>query len=125
MERVPALTVNWTTLLAATALQIPLLWTDQKMLRAGLATIAPADWLALGYLVVFATAIAQQAWLFGVKNIGPSRASVLGNLTPVAAVALSALILNEAVGVVEIIGIVLILCGVWIVHLQTSRHAES
>jgi drug/metabolite transporter (DMT)-like permease len=73
--------------------------------------------------VVFATAIAQQAWLFGVKNIGPSRASVLGNLTPVAAVVLSALILNEVVGGVEIIGIILILLGVWIVHWQTSRLA--
>lgn len=125
MERVPALTVNWTTLLAATVLQIPLLWTDQKMLSAGFASVAPADWLALAYLVVFATAIAQQAWLFGVKGIGPSRASVLGNLTPVAAVALSALILKEAVGVIEIIGILLILCGVWVVHLQTSRAAVS
>ena len=123
MERVSALTVNWTTLLAATALQIPLLWTDQKMLRTGFASVALADWLALAYLVVFATAIAQQAWLFGVKNIGPSRASVLGNLTPVAAVVLSALILNEVVGGVEIIGIILILFGVWIVHWQTSRLA--
>jgi len=125
MDRVPALTVNWTTLLAATLLQIPLLWTDPKMLRAGFASVAPTDWLALAYLVVFATAIAQQAWLFGVKGIGPSRASVFGNLTPVAAVALSALILNEAVGLVEIIGIVFILCGVWVVHVQTSRLAVS
>ena len=54
--------------------------------------------MALGYLVLFATAIAQQAWLFGVKGIGPSRASVLGNLTPVAAVVLSALIFKESVG---------------------------
>ena len=125
MDRVPALTVNWTTLLSATLLQIPLLWTDQKMLGDGFASVALSDWLALAYLVVFATAIAQQAWLFGVKGIGPSRASVLGNLTPVAAVALSALILNEAVGLVEIIGIVFILCGVWVVHLQTSRLAVS
>jgi len=125
MDRVPALTVNWTTLLAATLLQIPLLWTDPKMLRGGFSSVAPTDWLALAYLVVFATAIAQQAWLFGVKGIGPSRASVFGNLTPVAAVALSALILNEAVGLVEIIGIVFILCGVWVVHVQTSRLAVS
>jgi drug/metabolite transporter (DMT)-like permease len=125
MDRVPALTVNWTTLLAATLLQIPLLWTDQKMLRTGFASVALTDWLALAYLVVFATAIAQQAWLFGVKGIGPSRASVFGNLTPVAAVALSALILSEAVGLVEVIGIVFILCGVWVVHLQTSRLAVS
>jgi drug/metabolite transporter (DMT)-like permease len=121
MERVSALTVNWTTLLVATALQIPLLWTDRKMLDAGTASVTMSDWLALGYLVVFATAVAQQAWLFGVKGVGPSRASVLGNLTPVAAIGLSALILNEPVGLIEVIGIVLILAGVWVVNRQTAQ----
>jgi drug/metabolite transporter (DMT)-like permease len=121
MERHSALTVNWTTLLVATILQIPLLWTDRKMLDAGLGSVAVADWMALGYLVLFATAIAQQAWLFGVKGIGPSRASVLGNLTPVAAVVLSAVLLKEPVGTSEILGIVLILAGVWVVNRQTSR----
>ena len=29
------------------------------------------------------------------------------------------------VGVIEIIGVVFILCGVWVVHLQTSRLAAS
>src|SRR5690348_5570941 len=33
MERVSALTVNWTTTLAATVFQLPLLATDQKMLK--------------------------------------------------------------------------------------------
>lgn len=124
MERLSPLTVNWTTLCVATLLQIPLLLTDKKMLDAGLLSVAIADWLALAYLVVFATAIAQQAWLFGVRGIGPSRASVLGNLTPVAAVALSALVLRESVGPVEILGITLILAGVWVVHLQTSKTSE-
>ncbi|HKE61873.1 MAG TPA: DMT family transporter [Nitrospira sp.] len=121
MDRLSALTVNWTTLLVATVLQVPLLWTDQKMLQAGISSASPSDWLALGYLVLFATAVAQQAWLFGVKGIGPSRASVLGNLTPVAAIVLSALILKESVGVIEILGIMLILAGVWVVHVQTSK----
>ena len=125
MERVSALTVNWTTLLVATVLQIPLLWTDHKMMDAGMASVSTGDWLALGYLVLFATAVAQQAWLFGVKGIGPSRASVLGNLTPVAAVGLSALILHESVGLVEIIGIVLILAGVWMVNRQTTQSVTS
>jgi drug/metabolite transporter (DMT)-like permease len=125
MERVPALTVNWTTLLVATALQLPLLWTDRKMLEVGVASVTTPDWLALGYLVVFATAVAQQAWLFGVKGVGPSRASVVGNLTPVAAVGLSALILRESVGVVEVVGIILILAGVWVVHRQTSQLSQA
>ena len=121
MERISALTVNWTTLAVATVLQIPLLWTDQKMMDAGLSSVTTSDWLALGYLVVFATAVAQQAWLFGVKGIGPSRASVVGNLTPVAAIGLSALLLSESVGPIEIGGICLILAGVWVVNRQTAR----
>jgi drug/metabolite transporter (DMT)-like permease len=125
MERIPALTVNWTTLLVATVFQLPLLWSDRKMTEAGLASVTTADWLALGYLVVFATAVAQQAWLFGVKGIGPSRASVLGNLTPVAAVGLSALILHESVGPVELIGIGLILAGVLVVDRQTAGFDRS
>lgn len=91
------------------------------MLVAGVASVTVSDWLALGYLIVFATAVAQQAWLFGVKGVGPSRASVLGNLTPVAAIGLSALILGEAVGWIEIIGICLILAGVWVVNRQTAE----
>ena len=121
MERVSALTVNWTTLLVATVLQIPLLWTDRKLMDAGPSSVTTSDWLALGYLVVFATAVAQQAWLFGVKGIGPSRASVLGNLTPVAAIGLSALILQESVGIIELLGIGLILAGVWVVNRQTAE----
>lgn len=125
MDRMSALTVNWTTLLVATVMQIPLLWTDRKALDVGVASVTTSDWLALAYLVVFATAVAQQAWLFGVQGIGPSRASILGNLTPVAAVALSALILHESVGPVEIIGIALILVGVLVVDLQTKQLASS
>jgi drug/metabolite transporter (DMT)-like permease len=121
MERHSALTVNWATLLVATVLQVPLLWVDRKMLDAGLGSVSLADWMALGYLVLFATAIAQQAWLYGVKGIGPSRASVFGNLTPVAAIVLSAVLLNESVGMSEILGIALILAGVWVVDRQTSR----
>ena len=121
MERISALTVNWTTLMVATVLQIPLLWTDQKMLQTGVGSVTTSDWLALGYLILFATAVAQQAWLFGVKGIGPSRASILGNLTPVAAVGLSVVILGESVGMIEVIGIGLILAGVLIVNRQTAE----
>ena len=121
MERVSPLTVNWTTLLVATVLQIPLLWMDRKVLDTGLSSVSLADWLALCYLIVFATAMAQQAWLYGVKGIGPSRAAVVGNLTPVAAMALSAVVLHETIGRVELIGIVLILAGVGLVSRQTAR----
>jgi drug/metabolite transporter (DMT)-like permease len=91
------------------------------MIQTGVGSVTTSDWLALGYLILFATAVAQQAWLFGVKGIGPSRASILGNLTPVAAIGLSVLILGESVGMIEVIGIGLILAGVLIVNRQTAE----
>jgi len=63
----------------------------------GLGTVPLADWLVIGYLIVFATALGQQAWLYGVQGIGPSRAGVFVNLVPVSALVLSALLLGEQI----------------------------
>ncbi len=119
MGRLSALTVNWTTLLISIVLQIPLLWTDPKVMESGLATVPLGGWVALLYLVVFATALGQQAWLYGVQGVGPSRAGVFVNLIPVSALLLSALVLGERIGTMQGLGILLILGGVWLVGYQT------
>jgi len=124
MERFSPLTVNWTTLLLSIMLQIPLLWMDQKVSLAGVESVPASGWLALAYLIVFATALGQQAWLYGVQGIGPSRAGLFVNLIPVSALALSALILEEPIGVKELAGVVLILTGVWLVNRQSVRVSE-
>lgn len=121
MDRLSPLTINWTTLLISIVLQIPLLWSDQKVMQEGWAAVSSGGWVALGYLIVFATALGQQAWLFGVQGVGPSRAGVFVNLIPVSALLLSALILGEVVGPREALGIVLILAGVWLVGYQTKE----
>jgi drug/metabolite transporter (DMT)-like permease len=121
MERFSPLTVNWTTLGLSILLQIPLLWTDQKMVLAGAASVPVSGWVALLYLIVFATALGQQAWLYGVQGVGPSRAGVFVNLIPVSALVFSALILGEHIGLKEVAGIVLIFAGVWLVNWQSAR----
>jgi drug/metabolite transporter (DMT)-like permease len=121
MERLSSLTVNWTTLLISIVLQVPLLATDQKLLVTGVSAVPTVGWLALGYLIVFATALGQQAWLWGVQGVGPSRAGVFVNLIPVSALLLSAVVLGESIGLKEVAGIVLILVGVWLVGWQTAR----
>lgn len=125
MERFSPLTVNWTTLLISILLQIPLLWTDQKVMTVGLGSVPMAGWLALGYLIIFATALGQQAWLYGVNGVGPSRAGVFVNLIPVSALILSALVLSERIGLKELAGIVLILAGVWLVNWQSARATRA
>jgi len=49
-----ALTVNWTTLSFSILPQILLLGMNQKALTVGLGTVPLADWLVIGYLIVFA-----------------------------------------------------------------------
>lgn len=121
MERFSPLTVNWLTLAFSLVPQIPLLWTDQKALASGLASVVPSAWAALAFLVIFPTALGQQAWLFGVKGIGPSRAGIFINLIPVSALLLSVMLLDEALDLVKIAGISLILTGVWLVNRQSAR----
>jgi drug/metabolite transporter (DMT)-like permease len=125
MERFSPLTVNWTTLLISILLQIPLLWTDQKVMTVGLDSVPMAGWLALGYLIIFATALGQQAWLYGVKGVGPSRAGVFVNLIPVSALVLSTIVLGEHIGRKELAGIGLILVGVWLVNRQSARATRA
>ena len=116
MERFSPLTINWTTLSFSILLQIPLLCTDTKMLETGVASVASSGWLALLYLIVVATALGQQAWLYGVQGVGPSRAGVFVNLIPVSALVFAALILGDRIEMQELIGIMLILIGVWLVN---------
>jgi drug/metabolite transporter (DMT)-like permease len=125
MERFSALTVNWTTLLFSLVPQIPLVWIDSHVIQTGVEAVPMETWLALGYLVVFATALGQQAWLFGVRGIGPSRAGVFVNLIPVSALILSALILGDAIGHKEVTGVSLILLGVWLVNRRSLRETHA
>ncbi len=125
MERFSPLTVNWTTLLFSLVPQIPLLWTDQKAMVSGVDSVIPSAWVAVAFLVVFPTALGQQAWLYGVKGVGPSRAGIFINLIPVSALLLSVMILGETLDATKLAGIALILAGVWLVNWQSARHAGA
>jgi drug/metabolite transporter (DMT)-like permease len=119
MERFSPMTVTWTTLMTSLILEIPLLAMNHKVLVSGIESVPVSGWLALLYVMVFATALGQQAWLHGVRGVGPSRAGIFGNLIPVSALFFSLMILGEPVGMREISGIGLILLGVWLVDRQS------
>ncbi len=125
MERFSPLTVNWTTLLFSLLPQVPLLWVDQKAMVAGMDSVAPSAWLAVAFLVIFPTALGQQAWLYGVQRVGPSRAGIFINLIPVSALLLAVLILGDTLDATKIAGMALILAGVWLVNWQSARYLSS
>jgi drug/metabolite transporter (DMT)-like permease len=111
MDRFSPLTVTWTTLMMSLLFEIPLLALNHKMLVAGVDTVPISGWVALVYVMVFATAL---------DGVGPSRAGIFGNLVPVSALFFSFVILGETVGLREISGIGLILLGVWLVNRRAQ-----
>lgn len=121
MERFSPLAVTWMTLAVSLIFELPLLLVNQKVLTSGLEVVPLSGWGALLYVMVFATAVGQQAWLYGVEGVGPSRAGIFGNLIPVSALMFSFMILGEAVGFRELTGIGLIIFGVWLV----DRHSRE
>ncbi len=120
MEGLSPLTVNWTTLSISIVFQVPLLWIDPQVLEAGVGSIPPSGWAALVYVIVFATALGQQAWLYGVSGIGPSRAGIFTNLIPVSALLLSFVILGESLDLIKVLGIGFVLGGVWLVNRSSG-----
>jgi drug/metabolite transporter (DMT)-like permease len=88
-------------------------------------SVVPSAWLAVAFLIIVPTALGQQAWLYGVKGVGPSRAGIFINLIPVSALLLSVVILGETLDAVKVAGIGLILAGVWLVNWQSARYAAA
>ncbi|MGD9850344.1 MAG: DMT family transporter [Nitrospirales bacterium] len=121
MERFSPLAVTWMTLSVSLIFEVPLLLINHKVLESGLEVVPLSGWVALLYVMVFATAVGQQAWLYGVEGVGPSRAGIFGNLIPVSALLFSFMILGEPVGFRELTGIGLIVFGVWLVDRQSRE----
>ena len=81
---------------------------DGEPLEADVPTI-----LAVSYAGIFTSVIAYACWSRGVEAIGAPRAGIFLHLVPVYGAILSTLILGESIRPFHIIGLGLILSGVW------------
>ena len=68
--------------------------------------------LSIGYIALFASAIAFLLWSRGVSELGPVRAGQFVNLMPVFGAALAFLLLGEAPTWVQAAGAALVLSGI-------------
>lgn len=75
-------------------------------------TWTPDVILAMVITVVLGTTVAFTAYLWGIDRIGPVKASLIGSLEPIAAAALSALVMGTSYTGVDIVGMILIVGAV-------------
>jgi drug/metabolite transporter (DMT)-like permease len=71
-------------------------------------------WFATVLSGVLSIGIANVIWSYGVQRIGPRRTSIFSNLIPVVAFVLSYVAWSEQVNMMQIVGSVITIAGVWL-----------
>jgi drug/metabolite transporter (DMT)-like permease len=77
------------------------------------------SWLSLIYLALFGTVLAFQWYYQGIRELGPTKASIFINFVPISAVALAFLTLGEPITPSLLAGAVLVSAGVYVTNIAS------
>lgn len=80
-----------------------------------------SGWLAMGFVVIIGTAIANVVWFVGLEHLPAGTVGIIGLLNPVTGVLLGVLLGGESLAVVQALGIALALAGILIGQRHRSR----
>jgi probable blue pigment (indigoidine) exporter len=131
-----ALALTFATLAVRGAMAGGNIWTvvGMQMLVGGLALLPPAvileDWrfvwtapvvAAYAYTIFMPGLLATFIWLLLVRRIGATRAATFHFLNPFLGVAIAALLLGEALGPLDLIGVAIIMGGILAVQMARGR----
>ena len=86
------------------------------VLRQDWRGVDPGAWGGLAFSATFAIGLAYLIWYRGVERIGNTRTAIFSNLTPIVALAASAVLLREAPSALALVGAGLTIGGVMIVR---------
>lgn len=87
--------------------------------------VSAGSWAAVVYAGVFAIGLAYVLWNRGIKAIGSSRTAAFQNLTPVVALLVAWIWLNEVPSGLQIGGAMVVLAGVYLARLGSERTPEE
>jgi drug/metabolite transporter (DMT)-like permease len=96
------------------------------IIRQGWTQFALLDgigWAALGFVVVFVSALAHLFWYDALSKLEASQVGAFLYVEPLVTVVLSALILSEPIRPLSLVGGAAILAGVWLVTVR-GRHGN-
>ncbi|MDT8901598.1 DMT family transporter [Anaeroselena agilis] len=82
--------------------------------RTDWAAVPAAAWQSVVFSSVFALALANITWIWAVKALGSTRASLFPNICPVISIVFAGLFLDETFGLLQAAGAVIIFLGLWL-----------
>lgn len=88
-----------------------LLVASPEIARVAWASVSVGGWIALGYGAIMAIVVAYLLWYRGVRLIGPTRTAMYGNLQPIVALVVAALMLGEVPSAAQSVGCVTTVLG--------------
>jgi probable blue pigment (indigoidine) exporter len=117
---VSALTVTAWQLTAGGILLFPI----ALIFEPALPTLTLNNWLGFAWLGIISGAVTYVIWFRGLERLGPTSVSPIGFLSPVVAVLIGWLALDQSLSVLQIVGIVVVLASVWISQMAQAQKTE-
>jgi drug/metabolite transporter (DMT)-like permease len=90
-------------------------WSDPS-----LAQVPGSAWFWVVASALLAQVIGFTAWFSATQKLGAARVSILLNITPIVALALAALVLNERLTVLKVVAAVVIFLGVYLANRRVT-----
>lgn len=93
--------------------------------RLDIAAISPESIWSVLYLAIFGSGICFILFTYGLRELGASKANVFANLIPVVTAIVSYFLLKEAMPLVKILGIIVVLAGLFLTQMKSFKRANS
>ncbi len=95
------------------------------MLEPSLPALSLTNLMGLAWLGLIGAAAAYALWFRGIARIGPGAVSMLGIISPLTAMVLGWLCLNEGLTMIQLSGALVVLASVWAGQVATRRAART
>jgi drug/metabolite transporter (DMT)-like permease len=105
---VPALPMTAWQLLAGGIVLVPI----AALVEGPPPVLTPSSAVGFAYIAIIGTAVAYVAWFTGLRRLPAETVGVIGLLNPVTGVVLGVALAGEAFGVLQAVGVALVLTGV-------------
>jgi drug/metabolite transporter (DMT)-like permease len=123
LGRVSPLRVTTGATVAGALLLLPL--AAPALTQVRWAELSTGFWLNQAWLAVLPTALANPLFYYGVRRIGPGRATAFMFLVPGAGLAWSFVLLHESITMAQAVAVLLMLVGAWLAAGPGSERLPS